>query len=130
MKRSDEDRERTEEARLWRRCADFPNYEVSRDGQVRRTVRVPHSQQPCGNLRQHMRDGYLIVSMRHRDGVWRKIQIQRLVAKTFLGMTDDLLVSHARHQRDSLNDIRFVTKAQCLQNARGRKRTSSFKGVS
>ena len=118
--------------RVWHRCVDFPNYEVSRDGHVRRMVRIPRNQRHCRTLRPIVGNGYPFVTLRDRNGVWRKVPIQRLVAKHFLGMTDDnLFVGHAHHQRDSLDDIRLVTKAQCRHNARGKKQsTSRFKGVS
>jgi hypothetical protein len=114
---------------IWRKCVDFPNYEVSRDGLVRRTVHVPHGRPP-GILKPFDDRGYPALKL-PRDGVMRKVYVHRLVAKAFLGLVDDLEVDHRQHRLDRVDDLRIVTRAQNQQNTRGYSdATSVFKGVS
>jgi hypothetical protein len=110
----------------WRTCVDFPNYEVSSSGRVRRIAAVRGKVLKPG---RHSR-GYQQVNLR-RDGKTFNRLVHRLVGKAFLGLTDGLQIDHQFHDLDDFSQIRVVTHAQNLRNSRGQKnRSSRFKGVS
>lgn len=113
---------------IWRLCDDFPGYEVSSIGQVRRTT-IIRGKSPS-ILKTFNDHGYLAVKLR-RDGLTVKAYIHRLIGKAFHDLTNDTEVDHRNHNTADNTDIRVVTRAQNVRNARGwNKRSSKFKGVS
>lgn len=108
----------------WRPCADFPGYEISADGRVRSTDRIlrfgrNYSQQRLyrgQELRQSPNpNGYLTVSLRHRDGKRRTAAIHVLLCTAFHGPRR--LLHEARHLNDVKTDnrvdnIAWGTKSQ------------------
>jgi hypothetical protein len=117
----------------WQTCIDFPGYEVSRDGQVRRVVHVSHASVPPGILKAAVdKDhGYPYLKLRDKDGVVRKVYIHRLIGKAFHNLTDDSHIDHRWHDPADHTSIRVATHTQNMRNARGWRNSSSrFKGVS
>ena len=66
----------------WRACADFPGYEVSSIGRVRRVAVRKHGKPP-GILNPWLDDGGKLVVMPRRDGKSIKAYVHRLVGKAF-----------------------------------------------
>lgn len=113
----------------WRSCAEFPGYEVSSVGRVRRVVTRPHARPP-GLLKPWLDNGYPVVKLR-RDKKTIKAYIHRLVGKAFYDLTDNTEIDHWQHNQTDNTKIRVVTRAQNVWNSRGWfNRSSRFKGVS
>ena len=113
----------------WRLCDDFPQYEISPTGQVRRTITVRGKAPSI--LKTFNDHGYLAVKLR-RDGLSVKAYIHRLIGKAFYGLTDDTEIDHRKHNTADNTNIRVVTRAQNAHNTRGwgKRSSSKFKGVS
>jgi hypothetical protein len=113
----------------WNPCVDFPHYEVSSLGRVRRSVMV-RGKTP-GLIQVWIdRRGYPTVKLQ-RNGMAVKCYVHRLVGKAFYGLTDDAEIDHRFHDPSDNTQIRVVTRAQNVRNARGQRNHSSrFKGVS
>jgi len=114
---------------IWRACHDFPNYEVSSDGKVRRLVTVrgrkPFILKPWDNGR-----GYQKVGLR-LNGKTTAVYVHRLVAKAFLGLKDSQQVDHQFHNTTDIKNLRICNPAENSRNSRPHKdSTSKFKGVS
>jgi hypothetical protein len=71
-------------AERWRQISDYPSYEVSDRGKIRRSI--AYRQHPAGKLLKPKPDtgGYLQVAL-SRDGRYGYFNVHRLVALTFLG---------------------------------------------
>ena len=112
----------------WRVCADFPNYEISSAGCVRRTTAVrgknPQILKPWDD------HGYCAFKLR-RNGKTIKAYMHRLLGKAYHGLNDDTEIDHRNHVTTDNSDIRVASRAQNCRNTRGwRNRSSNFKGVS
>lgn len=117
------------EGLIWRRCVDFPRYEVSFCGQVRRTVTVRG--RPPIVLKPYLDGGYLTVRMSREGKKAVRAYVHRLVGKAFHGLTDDTEIDHRQHDTINNIDIRVATRVQNARNARSHTNSSSqFKGVS
>jgi hypothetical protein len=114
----------------WKVCADYPVYEVSSLGRVRRRY-VMRGKPPC-ILKPWANNklGYQVVGLSH-EGRKVRVFVHRLVGKAFYGLTDDREIDHRFHDPTDNINIRTVTRAQNVRSAHGRRRsTSQFKGVS
>ena len=114
----------------WKVCADYPAYEVSSLGRVRRRSAVrgkpPCILKPWANNKL----GYQVVGLR-LEGKTIRVFVHRLVGKAFHGLTDDLVIDHRFHDLTDNINIRIATRAENARNARGKRQsTSQFKGVS
>ena len=83
----------------WRIISEFPNYEVSNLGQVRRKNRV---------LKQHKWEGYCKVKL-SKDGIAYTKQVHRLVAEAFIPKLDD---------KPEIDHIDRVRDNNCVTNLR------------
>jgi hypothetical protein len=73
----------------WRACTDFPGYEVSSIGGVRRVAVRKHGKPP-GVLKTWCNDGAkLRVVMLRRGGKSVKVYVHRLVGEAFKEMTNE-----------------------------------------
>jgi hypothetical protein len=115
----------------WKQCSDFPDYEVSSHGRVRRRAFV-RGKAPV--VLAHWNGGgearYPKVAVR-KDGQTFKVYVHRLVATAFLGLTADKQVDHRNHDTSDLTQIRIASRTENARNSRGWQiRSSRFKGVS
>lgn len=99
----------------WKTIAEFPNYEVSNYGQVRR-VWKNHT-----NLKETMLNkfGYEIVHL-SKDGVNKHRSIHRLVALAFLDNPDNLPeVNHidGNKENNCVDNLEWVTRSQNMKHA-------------
>lgn len=77
--------------KMWKQIADYPNYEVSNEGEVRnsKTNRI---------LKNQLRNGYAMITLNGKS-----VNIHRLVAMAFIPLVEDkLLVDHI--DRNKLNN--------------------------
>lgn len=115
----------------WYQCIDFPAYEVSSLGNVRRLEYVRGK--PPVILRPWLGGGgnlYLKVSL-SRDGRQHKVYVHRLIARAFHSLGHDQLVDHRTHNTKDHSQIRIATAKQNAQNSRGwADHSSRYKGVS
>jgi hypothetical protein len=113
----------------WKPCADFPNYEVSSLGRVRRRTAV-RGRPPIILRPWDHRAGYPIVGLR-RDGRTFRRLVHRLVGFAFFGLTANREIDHRNHDRKDVSSIRVATRADNIHNRRGQPNHSSkYKGVS
>ena len=119
----------------WKPIEDFPGYEISSDGQVR-CFRDYH-----GNItnKHHLlkpllnKDGYYYVDLYtiHRKPVHKRIH--RLVAETFIGKNDDLVVNHINGDKlnNNVKNLEWVTAKQnsTLASQSGLYKTKSVRIV-
>ena len=109
-------------AERWRPVPDYPSYEVSSYGRVRRLV--PYKQYPAGMLLSARPDtgGYFQVAL-SRDGKTRYVNSHRLVAEVFIGPppTARHQVAHGDGDRTNnwVGNLRWATpKENCADRAR------------
>lgn len=105
-----------DDVETWRRVADYPAYEVSSWGRVRRGSRV---------LKTGLSHGYQIVTLSQGSNV-RTAKVHRLVADAFLGRPpfDGALVAH--NDGDQANNrVSNIRWASALENQADRIRHSS-----
>jgi len=92
----------------WRDIADFPKYEVSNTGRVRRKAwdlvpgRIP--------------SGHLTVALSNGSGKPKSIYVHRLVAQAFLDNPDDKPVVNHRNGKPSDNHVRNLEWATYGEN--------------
>jgi len=116
----------------WHICVDFPAYEVSSRGRVRRRAFVrgkPPVVLPewSGGSNDHQ---YPKVNLQ-KEGRGYKVFVHRLVGAAFYGLTRDHVIDHRNHNTHDLTQIRVATPTENARNSHGRKNsTSRFKGVS
>ena len=114
----------------WRACVDFPGYQVSSRGRVRRIAHVPHAKPP-GILKPWNDHGYPAVRLRRDDDRVVKVYVHRLIGKAFYGLTDSQEIDHRQHDRADNTRIRVATRTENARNSRGwSDHSSRFKGVS
>jgi hypothetical protein len=68
---------------IWRECFEFPDYEVSEYGDVRRCRQDGRGKKFGRVLRKKVDNNYSRITL-YRDGVRVTVKISRLVAKTFI----------------------------------------------
>lgn len=100
----------------WRRCADFPDYEVSECGDVRRSV-ASRTRITGARLRGFVDgDGYLRYALIDADGSKRTVIAHRLVAEAFIGPapSDRYEIAHNNGSRVSCHyrDLRWATRKE------------------
>jgi hypothetical protein len=94
----------------WRLIAEFPNYEVSNDGQVR-------NKENGHIMSQFKNKGYWMV----RLGGWKKAKnrsVHRLMAEAFLGDVSNKEIDHIDRDRgnNKLSNIRIVSTSENGKN--------------
>lgn len=105
----------------WRQCAEFPDYEISEDGVVRRLTDSHCA--PRGKVLRPKTDryGYLAVRPFFR-GCGRHVTVHRLVAKAFLGEppTPAHQVAHfdGNHQHNHYTNLRWATNSENTEDKR------------
>ena len=101
-----------ENPEIWKTIEDFPGYEISDRGRVRNkktnSIMIP------GISKQ----GYLHVGLR-KNGVRKNVYIHRLVASSFLGKNDDLVVNHkdGNKSNNSLENLEWCTDSENIKHA-------------
>lgn len=99
----------------WRMIPEWPEYEVSEDGDVRRVLasrgaQVGHILKPWLNKKT----GYLMVALWRRNRGW-KITVHRLVAITFLGRPptpiDEVAHNDGNRRNNHCTNLRWATPA-------------------
>ena len=101
-----------ENPEIWKTIEDFPDYEISDRGRVRNkktnSIMIP------GISKQ----GYLHVGLR-KNGVRKNVYIHRLVASSFLGKNDDLVVNHkdGNKSNNSLENLEWCTDSENIKHA-------------
>ena len=114
---------------IWRYCQDvdnnsmaeeewklapFPEYEpiyVSNYGRLMKQDSIL----TFGN----QQGGYLVISLRKQIGGKTNVRVHRLVAATFLGRNDDLMVNHkdGNKQNNRLDNLEYTTNRENVQHA-------------
>lgn len=105
----------------WRPCRNFPDYDVSDCGEVRRNANCAN--QPHRRLRGYIdMDGYIRYAMRDADGVQRAALAHRLVAEAFIGPppSEHHQVAHRNGSR-TLNIPDNLRWALCHENEADRE---------
>lgn len=104
----------------WRQCPNWPDYEVSDCGEMRRAGHVAN--QPGRRLRGFIDvDGYIRFGVRKEDGTKTSVLAHRMVAEAFLGLapSEDAQVAHNNGSR-ILNTPENLRWATCLENQQDR----------
>jgi len=97
----------------WRSIKDYPDYEISDMGRIRRCTDSNRS--PSGTIIKPdtvMRDGYRTVRLWH-NGKCFHLWVYRLVSNTFIGAIPPGYVRHHKDEdktNDNLNNIEYVTQ--------------------
>ena len=100
----------------WKPILDFPDYEVSENGSVRRLT--PGRNTYPGRLlkNQKHQQGYARVCLPNREGFIKTVEVHRLVAYAFLGdpPTPDHEVAHydGDPQNNHYDNLRWATKQE------------------
>ena len=106
----------------WRTCQDFPDYEVSEFGAVRRLTACARAPAGYVFVPRADKDGYLRVGLR-ANGVRKGRAVHQLVAKAFLGAAPSPAheVAHrdGSKQNNHFTNLRWATT---LENQRDRFR--------
>lgn len=99
---------------IWKTIEDFPDYEISQDGCVRRSNPDAYNR-PMKILKASLSLGYPIVNL-YRDGKMSSIHVHRLMAKTFLGPkpSPDHEVAHGDGDRSNIRllNLRWATRKE------------------
>jgi hypothetical protein len=107
-------------AEVWKPIADFPSYEISNRGNVRRRFAVRGK---CPKILRpwYVRGCYAAVALR-RGGKTYKRLVHRLVGAAFFGLLKNQELDHRR--------MRPATRRQIVHGACGTVHSSKYKGVS
>jgi len=111
----------------WKGVLNFPDYEVSEDGRVRRTTDL---HMPLGGIsrpagtelkpKRWNRHKYLLYRL-HKNGNTRSVYAHRLVAETFLGLPPfpKAEVAHGDGNRlnNHVSNLRWATHLENIQDA-------------
>lgn len=97
----------------WRKCPSWPEYDVSDDGRIRRTIKrraaEPRERTPF------LANGYPYIVMRH-DRNKRCVAVHRLVAEAFIGPAPTAKHQVAHTDGDRLNNrasnLRYATRSE------------------
>ena len=106
--------------------SDFPNYSVSKSGNVKNNITARILKQSKGN------HGYQVVGLR-KDGKTKVLTVHRIVANRFLINTENKRCIDHIDNNKSINkcyNLRFATHQENNRNAKLRKdNKSGYKGV-
>jgi hypothetical protein len=99
----------------WQRIADYPDYEVSDQGQVRRCINLGRNAKKGGILKPYTRSsGYIEVSL-YRNGEKTTCYVHRLVAQAFI--PNPLHLPEVNHKKgkqkwnNTVNNLEWRTTA-------------------
>lgn len=90
---------------IWKKYNEYPNYEFSNYGRIKNLI--------TGNILRGSedRDGYLRVDIRNKDNKVTHQRINRLIASTFYGHKDNLVVNHidGNKQNNSIYNLEWIS---------------------
>jgi len=97
----------------WKQLLDFPKYEVSNLGRLRRK-----KNNRVLKLSKN-RTGYIFIRIKNKDKIRKSVSIHRLIAKTFLIQSEDLnQVDHIDRNKENnnLDNLRWCTAGFNMSN--------------
>lgn len=100
---------------IWKTIPNFEDYEASNMGRIRSKPRDTRNQYKEGVIKTPRNGIYLTVIL-YKNGIRFQKTVHRLVAETFFGVNNELVVNHINENKhdNRLSNLEFVTlKENC-----------------